>query len=31
MTDGTYSIEEVLDMHIVLDEVIGAAERARNK
>jgi len=30
MLDGTYSIEDVQAMHDVLDEVIDAAERARN-
>jgi hypothetical protein len=30
MTDGTYSIEEVLMMHTVLDEVLEAAERVKN-
>jgi low affinity Fe/Cu permease len=31
MIDGTYSLEDVQAMHDVLDEVIDAAERARNK
>jgi low affinity Fe/Cu permease len=30
MLDGTYSLEDVQAMHDVLDEVIDAAERARN-
>ncbi|MGO3395299.1 MAG: DUF6889 family protein [Serratia proteamaculans] len=30
MIDGTYSLEDVQAMHDVLDEVIDAAERARN-
>lgn len=30
MIDGTYSLEDVQAMHDVLDEVIDAAEKARN-
>jgi low affinity Fe/Cu permease len=31
MIDGTYCLEDVQAMHDVLDEVMDAAERARNK
>jgi len=29
MTDGTYSIEEVLMMHDVLDDIAASVERTR--